>query len=90
MRTNTTERGLERLICAVLAGHLCDLPTSGRIGEPPAGYDGVGWTCGNAHDYDREYCVDLVQLGALLRATQPEADKFYSGCPRIVPRGAGS
>ena len=74
MRTNTTERGLERLICAVLAGHPCDLPTSGRIGEPPAGYDGVGWTCGNAHDYDREYCVDLVQLGALLRATQPEAE----------------
>ena len=75
MRTNTTERGLERLICAALAGHPCDPPTSGTIGEPPAGYDGVGWTCGNAHDYDREYCVDLVQLGAFLRATQPEATK---------------
>ena len=74
MRTDTTELGLERLICAALAGHPCDPPTSGRIGEPPAGYDGVGWTCGNAHDYDREYCVDLVQLGALLRATQPEAE----------------
>ena len=73
MRTDTTERGLERLICSALAGHPCDPPTSGTIGEPPAGYDGVGWTPGNPHDYDREYCVDLVQLGAFLRATQPEA-----------------
>ena len=73
MRTDTTERGLERLICAALAGHPCDPPTSATTGEPPAGHGGVGWTGGNPHDYDREYCVDLVQLGAFLRATQPEA-----------------
>ena len=73
MRTDTTERGLERLICAALAGHPCDPPTSGTVGDPPAGHGGVGWTGGNPHDYDREYCVDLVQLGAFLRATQPEA-----------------
>ena len=36
-------------------------------------YGGVGWSGGNFHDYDREYCVDLVQLAAFLRATQPEA-----------------
>ena len=73
MRTDTTERGLERLICAALASHPCDPPTSGTVGEPPAGYGGVGWTGGNPHDYDREYCVDLVQLAAFQRATQPEA-----------------
>ena len=73
MRTDTTERGLERLICAALAGHPCEPPTSGTVGEPTAGYGGVGWTGGNPHDYDREYCVDLVQIGAFLRATQPEA-----------------
>ena len=28
---------------------------------------------GSFHDYDREYCVDLVQLAAFLRDTQPEA-----------------
>jgi len=33
----------------------------------------VGWSGGNFHDYDREYCVDLVQLSAFLRATQPKA-----------------
>ena len=43
------------------------------MSEPHADYGGVGWSCGNTHDYDREYCVDRVQLAVFLRATQPEA-----------------
>ena len=43
------------------------------MADPPAGYGGVGWSGGNFHDYDREYCVDLVQLAAFLRDSQPEA-----------------
>ena len=73
MTTDTSERGLERLICTALAGHPCDPHKQGTVGEPPVGYGGVGWSGGNPHDYDREYCVDLVQLAAFLRATQPEA-----------------
>ena len=73
MATDTTERGLERLICAGLAGHPCDPPAEGTVADPPAGYGGVGWSGGNFHDYDREYGVDLVQLAAFLRGTQPEA-----------------
>ena len=73
MPTDTSERGLERLICTALAGHPCDPPPEPTIGEPPANYGGVGWAGGNYHDYDREYCVDLAQLSAFLRATQPEA-----------------
>ena len=72
MPTDTSERGLERLICTALAGHPCEPPPSGTVAEPPTGYGGVGWSGGNPHDYDREYCVDVVQLGAFLRATQPE------------------
>ena len=72
MPTNTSERGLERLICTALAGHPCEPPASGTVAEPAAGYGGVGWSGGNPHDYDREYCVDVVQLGAFLRTTQPE------------------
>ena len=72
MTTDTSERGLERRICTVLAGHPCDPPGAGTVGEPTVGYGGVGWSGGNPHDYDREYCVDLVQLAAFLRATQPE------------------
>ena len=73
MTTDTSERGLERLICTALAGHPCDPPLGPTVGEPPARYAGVGWAGGNFHDYDREYCVDLTQLSAFLRATQPEA-----------------
>ena len=73
MTTDTSERGLERLICTALAGHACDPPKEGRMAEAPAGYGGVGWTGGSPDDYDREFCVDLVQLAAFLNATQPEA-----------------
>ncbi len=73
MTTDTSERGLERLICTALAGHPCEPPVAGTVAEPPADYGGVGWSGGNFHDYDREYCVDLVQLSAFLRATQPQA-----------------
>ncbi len=31
-----------------------------------------GWIEGKASDYDREYCVDLIQLAAFLNDTQPE------------------
>ena len=71
--TDISERGLERLICAALAGHACDAPQAGQVSEPHAGYGGVGWSGGSSHDYDREFCVDRVQLAAFLRATQPEA-----------------
>ncbi len=73
MTTDTTERGLERLICKALTGDPCDPPADCTIGDPPAGYGGVGWSCGNHRDYNREYCVDLVQLRAFLNTTQPEA-----------------
>ena len=67
MTTDTSERGLERLICTALAGHPCEPPAAGTVAEPAAGYGGVGWSGGNPHDYDREYCVDGAQLGAFLR-----------------------
>ena len=73
MTTDTTERGLERLICTALAGHPCDPPAGGQAAERRAGYGGVGWSCGSPGDYDREFCVDRAQLAAFLRATQPRA-----------------
>src|SRR5262245_251110 len=32
----------------------------------------AGWLAGEAKDYDRDYCVDLVHLRAFLEATQPK------------------
>ena len=73
MITDTSEWGLERLICTVLTGQPCEPPAAGTVAEPPMDYGGVGWSGGNFHDYDREYCVDLVQLSAFLHGTQPKA-----------------
>ena len=73
MWTDTSERGLERLICTALTGDPCDaaLAPTGLEGEAAAG--GTGWICGAPNDYDREYTVDLAQLLAFLGETQPAA-----------------
>ena len=74
MTTDTSELGLERLVCTALTGSPCDatLSPAGLEGKAvPSG--GGGWICGNPQDYDREFCVDRVQLAVFLKATQPEA-----------------
>ena len=72
MTTDTSEKGLESLICAALTG-IARTPTpEGGIQQRPADY-GAGWRPGDPADYDREYCLDLAQLATFLRETQPEA-----------------
>jgi type I site-specific restriction-modification system R (restriction) subunit len=73
--TDTSEAGLETLICRALTGSDCMPRPAGTpavVAETPAPYGGVGWLPGDPADYDREYCVDLVQLRAFLHSTQPE------------------
>ena len=65
MSSDTSERGLERLICQVLTGSTCD------PGVKAGHHTEVGWACGSPADYDREYCVDLQQLSGFLSDTQP-------------------
>ena len=73
MTTDTSERGLERLICTALTGRPCDaaLTAAGLEGEAASTAGGAGWICGHPSDYDREYTVDLAQLLAFLVETQP-------------------
>ena len=71
MTTDTSERGLERLICRELTGKPCDPPSVPSSADVNNLSGGTGWICGNSHDYNREYCVDLVQLTAFLSKTQP-------------------
>ena len=71
MNTDTTERGLETLICAALAGDPDERTESGDAGDRPATYS-AGWLHGDSHDYDREFCVDLNHLSTFLNLTQPE------------------
>ena len=73
MTTDLAEAGLERLICEALTGDPCEPASGGTVGEPSPGYGGGGWSPGNRHDYDREYCVDLCQLCTFLHVTQPES-----------------
>ena len=72
MTTDTTEKGVESLICAALMGTASDPSQDGMVRERPSSYS-AGWIQGDPQDYDREYCVDLVQLSAFLQATQPKA-----------------
>lgn len=76
--TDTSETGLETLICRTLTGSDCTPRPVGAprvVAETLAPYGGVGWLPGDHADYDREYCVDLFQLTAFLRATQPEVSE---------------
>ena len=74
MTTDTSERGLERLICEALTGAPCDPPQDDVVRERQAAY-GAGWICGETQDYDREHCVDLAQLSSFLHNTQPDASE---------------
>src|SRR5687768_5788807 len=71
MTTDTTERGLEELIVRSMTGRtdvLVPAHIATETSAPVAG--GTGWLLGDAGHYDREYCVDLVQLRGFLMATQ--------------------
>ena len=69
--TDTSERGLESYIVAVMTGIYGSPPKDDLVLERPAAY-GVGWLPGEPSDYDRDHCVDLAQLSSFLKATQPE------------------
>ena len=89
MTTDTSEKGLERLICEALTGAPCDPPQDGMVRERPAGY-GVGWICGDPQDYDREFCVDIAQLSAFLRSHTARRPPSPWPWTQTAPRGAGS
>ncbi len=75
MTTDTSEQGLERLICIALTGDPCEPPKADSVREARDAYGGVGWRAGSWLDYDRDHCLDLVQLAAFMQATQPKASE---------------
>ncbi len=81
MITDTSEAAFERLICRTLTGTECDPNAAGEgfiSADPEYPYVASKWLPGHPADYDREYCVDLVQLSAFLRATQPKIAEALS------------
>lgn len=75
--TNTSEASLERLICKALVGHDCTPSKEDEVRKPATAYGGVGWIGGDHRDYDREYCVDLMQLTEFLRTSQPDTVEAF-------------
>lgn len=73
MTTDTSEKGLETLIMRHMTGTdgLAVVPNQAAERTPP--YGGTGYIAGSAQDYDRAHALDVPQLFAFLRATQPEA-----------------
>ncbi len=73
MTTDTSELGLEALIVRAMTGRtdvLVPEHVTTETAVPVAG--GTGWLLGDPHHYDREFCVDLVQLRGFLMATQED------------------
>ena len=74
MTTNTSEKGLETLIMRHMTGTdgLAVAPSPGAAEEVVV-FGGTGYVAGSPKDYDREHALDVRQLFAFLKATQPVA-----------------
>ena len=90
-KTDTSEKGLERLICTALTGAgLANRPASRTWrASPPPFTVAAGWIWADAVDYDREYCVDLVQLRPFCRPRSRKRPR-PSTSTRTARRGASS
>jgi type I restriction enzyme R subunit len=74
MTTDTSEKGLETLIMRYMTGVDGFAITSDSVGEKPDAA-GTGYFAGSPKDCDRAQALDVSQLFAFLRVTQPEAFK---------------
>jgi type I restriction enzyme R subunit len=75
MITDISEKGLESLIVRHMTGTDGLAVAPNLAAEPPAPYGGTGYFAGSPKDFDRTHALDVAQLFAFLRATQPEAFK---------------
>jgi type I restriction enzyme R subunit len=75
MTTDISEKGLETLIMRHMTATDGLAVAPKILAEWPPPYGGTGYTAGSAQDYDRAHALDVPQLFAFLRATQPEAFK---------------
>jgi type I restriction enzyme R subunit len=75
MTTDTSEKGLETLIVRHMTGTDGLAVVPNLAAEPQARYGGTGYLAGSPKDFDRAHALDVHQLFAFLRATQPDAFK---------------
>lgn len=72
MTTDTTEKGLETLIMRYMTGTDGLSFSTGVVEQSQPPYGGTGYIAGNPREYDRAHALDVSQLFAFLRNTQPE------------------
>jgi type I restriction enzyme R subunit len=72
--TNTSEKGLETLIMRHLTGIDGFAVAANSVADEPDA-SGSGYFAGSPKDFDRALAVDVPQLFAFLKATQPETFK---------------
>jgi type I restriction enzyme R subunit len=89
MTTDISEKGLETIIMRHVTGVDGFAVTPGLVAKTPEA-SGTGYFAGSPKDYDRAYALDVPQLFAFLRATQPEAFKKLAisdtGDPKDINR----
>jgi type I restriction enzyme, R subunit len=75
LTTDTSEKGLETIIMRHTTGEdgLVVLAEEAAAKMPPFG--GTGYIAGSAKSFDRAHAIDVTQLFAFLRATQPDPFK---------------
>jgi type I restriction enzyme R subunit len=72
MTTDTTEKGLETVIVRHMTGVDGLSVDPNKVAPRPADFDGSGYIAGSPKDYDRAHALDVPQLFAFLRVTQPQ------------------
>jgi type I restriction enzyme, R subunit len=75
LSTDISEKGLETLIMRHMTGENGLAVVPNIAAERLSPYGGTGYIAGSAQDYDRPHALDVPQLFAFLRATQPDAFK---------------
>ncbi|MBK5257132.1 MAG: type I restriction endonuclease subunit R, partial [Vicinamibacteria bacterium] len=73
MTTDTSEKGLETLIVRHLTSEDGLAVVADLAAETAMPHGGIGYRAGSPKDFDRAHTVDVPQLLAFLRHTQPEA-----------------
>jgi len=69
--TDTSEKGLETLIMRHLTGMDGFAVAANTVANDPDA-SGSGYFAGSPKDYDRALAIDVPQLFAFLKVTQPE------------------
>ncbi|MFZ4617333.1 MAG: type I restriction endonuclease subunit R [Rectinemataceae bacterium] len=86
MPTDISEKGLETLIMRHMTGGDGISVAANSVAEAPPTYGGTGYFAGSAKDYDRAQALDVPQLFAYLRSSQPEPFKKLATADASDPK----